>query len=106
MAPNQIPLTLGLTASSSAEGALVPATAARQGIPAAVRGIYEQLVVWSRNGHFNGTNAIQDYANPAQLNRLDWYSAHDWKVPYPGDKTILAPGQVPGATLPADYLGD
>jgi YVTN family beta-propeller protein len=104
--PNQIPLTLGLTASSSAKGALVPATAAQQGIPAAVRGVYEQWVVWSRNGHFNGTNAIQDYANPAQLNRLDWYSAHDWKVPYPGDKTILAPSQVPGANLPAGYLGD
>jgi len=104
--PNQISLTLGLTTSGSAKGALVPATAAQQGIPAAVRGIYEQWLVWSRNGHFNGTGAIQDYANPAQLNRLDWYSAHDWKVPYPGDKAILAPNQVPGANLPADYLGD
>jgi Phosphoesterase family len=104
--PETISLTLGLTASSSAKGVLVPATAAQQGIPAAVRGIYEKWVVWSRNGHFNGATAIQDFANPAQLNRLDWYSAHGWKVPYPGDKTILAPAQVPGANLPAGYLGD
>jgi hypothetical protein len=27
-------------------------------------------------------------------------------VPYPGDKAILAPSQVPGAQLPAGYLGD
>jgi hypothetical protein len=27
-------------------------------------------------------------------------------VPYPGDKKILAPNQVPGHNLPSDYLGD
>jgi hypothetical protein len=102
--PNQISLTTGLT--KAANGKLVPASAAKQGIPAAVRGIYAQWVVWSRNGRFNGKGAIQDFANPAQLNRLDWYSAHNWKVPYPGDKAILAPSQVPGANLPAGYLGD
>ncbi len=106
--PNQIPLTQGLTttAKPAAGKALAPATPAQASIPVAVRGIYAQWVVWSRNGRFNGANAIQDFANPAQLNRLDWYSAHNWKVPYPGDKTILTPGQVPGANLPADYLGD
>jgi hypothetical protein len=41
-----------------------------------------------------------------QLNRLDWYNAHGWSVPYPGDTKILTPSQVPGANLPADYLGD
>ena len=63
-------------------------------------------MVWSHDGRFNGDGAIQDWANPAQLNRLDWYSAHNWKTPYPGDSAILAPSQVPGANLPADYLGD
>ncbi len=57
-------------------------------------------------GRFVGSHAIQDFANPAQLNRLDWYSAHDWKVPYPGDNKILTPDEVPGHNLPADYLGD
>jgi hypothetical protein len=84
----------------------VPASAAQLHIPVSERTIYEDWVVWSRTGRFNGQHAIQDWANPAQLNRLDWYSAHDWKVPYPGDKAILAPDQVPGHQLPADYLGD
>jgi hypothetical protein len=79
---------------------------AQVGVPAAVRQIYLDWVVWSRNGHFTGPKALVDYANPAQLNRLDWYSAHNWKVPYPGDRKILAPSQVPGAQLPAGYLGD
>ena len=105
--PNQIPLTQGLTAPSSAGApAFVPASPAKLGIPASLWPVYEQWAVWSRNGRFNGKGAIQDWANPAQLNRLDWYSAHGWKVPYPGDKTILSPYRVPGRNLPADYLGD
>ncbi len=106
--PNQISLTEGLTTSTSARGAktLVPASPAQLGIPRSEWKVYELWVVWSRNGRFNGKGAIQDFANPAQLNRLDWYSAHNWKVPYPGDKTILPPNQVPGHNLPADYLGD
>ena len=102
--PNQIPLTQGLT--KAANGKLVPVSPAKQGVPAAVRGIYLQWVVWSRNGHFTGKGALVDWANPAQLNHLDWYSAHNWRVPYPGEKKILAPSQVPGAHLPAGYLGD
>jgi YVTN family beta-propeller protein len=108
--PNQIPLTQGLSASASAKAASAPAftpeTPSQLKIPAAERAVYEQWVVWSHNGRFNGKGAIQDWANPAQLNRLDWYSAHGWKVPYPGDKKIFSPYQVPGHNLPADYLGD
>ena len=44
--------------------------------------------------------------NPRQLNRFDWYSAHDWRVAYPGDPKIYEPNQVPGRNLPAAYLGD
>jgi hypothetical protein len=43
--------------------------------------------------------------NPSQLNRFDWYSAHDWKVAYPGDSKIYLPDQVPGYRLPAAFLG-
>lgn len=63
-------------------------------------------MVWRHDGRFNGKGAIQDWANPAQLNRLDWHSAHNWKLPYPGDQKILMPDQVPGHNLPAEYLGD
>jgi YVTN family beta-propeller protein len=107
--PTEIPLTQGLTPSPSsvkAAPSLAPASPAKLGIPRAEWNVYAQWVVWSRNGRFNGKGAIQDWANPAQLNRLDWYSAHGWKVPYPGDKTIMSPYQVPGHNLPADYLGD
>jgi len=107
--PNQIPLTQGLTASASsstASPAFTPASPSKLRVPRSERAVYEQWVVWSRDGRFVGSHAMQDWANPAQLNRLDWYSAHGWKVPYPGNKHILSPNQVPGHSLPADYLGD
>ena len=111
--PNQIPLTQGLTPapasvteSAKAFKTLVAASPAKLGIPRSEWKIYEAWVVWSRQGRFNGPHAIQDWANPAQLNRLDWYSAHNWRVPYPGDSKILPPNAVPGANLPAGYLGD
>jgi hypothetical protein len=105
--PNQIPLTYGLASNHKAAGApVVPASPAQLGVPASVRPVYEQWVVWSRAGRFNGSGAMQDWANPAQLNRLDWYSAHNWRTPYPGDKRILSPSEVPGHNLPAGYLGD
>src|SRR5262249_18816961 len=104
--PNQIPLTYGLASSKAAKGTFVPDLPGKLGVPASVRPIYEQWVGWSRDGRFNGDSAIQDWANPAQLNRGDWYSAHDWKVPYPGDNRILPPSEVPGHNLPNGYLGD
>ncbi len=109
--PNQIPLTYGLdpAGGSAATGACRRRrrlSAAAQGVPVSERPIYAQWVAWEANQHFGGLRPIVDYANPEQLNRFDWYSAHDWTVPYPGDQAILAPAQVPGANLPADYLGD
>ena len=35
------------------------------------------------------------------LDPLDWYSAHNWTVAYPGDSRIFAPNQVPGRDLTA-----
>ncbi len=118
--PNQIPLTQGLTtapstatpsASSNGKPAVqrptfVPESPAQLGIPASLQPTYLKWVVWSRSGKLTGAGAVVDWANAAQLNRLDWYSAHNWKTPYPGDSAILAPAQVPGANLPAGYLGD
>ena len=83
--PNKIPLTLG-TKSSAPK------------VPAALQGTYQQWVAWSADQHFGGSAPAPDVANPAQLNRLDWYTSHGWTTPYPGDPAILAPDQVPGGS--------
>lgn len=75
-------------------------------VPAAERGVYQQWLIWERSGRFSGAHPMQDWTNAGQLNRFDWYSAHNWSTPYPGDKTILTPRQVPGSNLPAGYLSD
>jgi len=49
---------------------------------------------------------LEDSINPAQLNRLDYYTATAWTKPYPGDSSILTPDQVPGRNLPSGYLGE
>jgi hypothetical protein len=51
-------------------------------------------MTWTKYQHFTGRHAAPDLAPSQQLNRFDWYSAHNWKVPYPGDKKILSPSQV------------
>ncbi len=51
----------------------------------------------AHEGHFNGPDRV----NPEQLNRYDWYSAHDWKVAYPGDSKIYLPDQVLGTRAAA-----
>jgi YVTN family beta-propeller protein len=107
--PNQIPLTYGLTAGGKTKNGMtnwLSASPAQLGVPRSEWKIYYEWVAWGQHQRFVGSHAVQDWANPAQLNRVDWYSAHDWKVPYPGDKAILPPNQVPGHNLPAGYLGD
>jgi YVTN family beta-propeller protein len=107
--PSQIPLTAGLagvTAGTSAQAVRSAAVgSAKTVIPAAMMAIYQQWAAWSTHQHFGGAKPNEDLANPAMLNRLDWYSATGWVRPYPGDKKILAPDQVPGRNLPADYIG-
>jgi YVTN family beta-propeller protein len=104
-APNEIPLTLGV------EGFPATATAKSGGpvegaVPASMEGVYKAWVSWKKQQGFNGKDGIPDRAKPVLLNRFDWYSAHDWKVAYPGDPKIYAPDEVPGASLPAAFLGD
>jgi hypothetical protein len=77
-------------------------------VPASMRKVYGAWVRWSRSHsrRFNGIGARPDAASPAQLDRLDWYSAHNWTVAYPGDKRIDLPSQVPGRKLPAAFVGN
>ena len=105
--PNQIPLTLGMptTTSSSSTGSN-PAVRSQASVPADMKSVYQAWVAWSTQQaaehHFDGPDRV----NPQLLNRFDWYSAHDWRVAYPGDPKIYTPNQVPGRNLPAAFLGD
>jgi hypothetical protein len=73
-------------------------------VPSSERKVFNAWVAWSHHQRFNGDRALEDYAKPALLNRLDWYSAHGWTVVYPGDTKIYPPSQVPGRNLPAEDL--
>jgi YVTN family beta-propeller protein len=104
-APNEIPLTLGV------EG--FPATAAAKSggpvqgaVPASMGSVYGAWMSWKQHQGFSGKDGLPDRAKPLLLNRFDWYSAHDWTVAYPGDPKIYEPDEVPGAGLPAAFLGD
>jgi YVTN family beta-propeller protein len=113
-ASEQIPLNLGAPggpttlASDSSHTTRAEQQAFRtQGVvPADMRSVYQAWAAWSRQQvaehHFDGPDRV----NPRLLNRFDWYSAHDWRVAYPGDPKIYTPDQVPGRNLPAAYLGD
>jgi YVTN family beta-propeller protein len=104
-APNEIPLTLGVA------GFATTATAKTGGpvqgaVPASMQGVHNAWVSWKQHQRFLGPNAIPDAAKPVLFNRFDWYSAHDWKVAYPGDPKIYLPDEVPGRNLPAAFIGD
>ena len=79
------------------------ASAASASVPAGERAVYDAWMAWSQHQRFK--NAMQDWAKPALLNRLDWYSAHNRRVAYPGDPKVYLPDQVPGRNLPADDIG-
>ena len=112
--PNEIPLTLGApgypATLSSAPAGSTPAERqafrAQGVVPADMESIYQAWQAWSAQQaaqhHFDGPDRV----NPEQMNRYDWYSAHGWRVAYPGDPKIYTPGQVPGRNLPAAFLGD
>jgi hypothetical protein len=109
--PNQVPLTLGAPGYPSTFTA--PAGASREkaniksggGVPANMIGVYRAWLQWEKQQAARGRFSHADAVNPLQLNRFDWYSAHDWKVAYPGDSRIYLPDQVPGYRLPAAFIG-
>ena len=114
MQQNQIPLTLGAPGysatltSPAADSTPAERKAFRpQGlVPADMESVYKAWEAWNaqqgREGHFDGPDKV----NPQQLNRFDWYEAHDWRLAYPGDPKIYTPNQVPGRNLPAAFIGD
>jgi YVTN family beta-propeller protein len=109
--PNQIPLTEDIATAPACgldtlgETGAAAAAVDRKAAEATAVPVKEKTVAvawksWLTKQHTGGNGAVPDYANPEQMNRYTWYAAHDWKVPYPGDRKIYAPSQVPGAYIP------
>ncbi|MFI6086234.1 bifunctional YncE family protein/alkaline phosphatase family protein [Streptomyces sp. NPDC051217] len=87
---------LDAPAPQDPKAAAVPATQ----VPAPMKPLAAQWNTWKSHQRLTGPNAVADYANPAQMNHLTWYQTHNWKKPYPGEKKIFTPKDVPGAYIP------
>ncbi|WP_372343920.1 alkaline phosphatase family protein [Streptomyces sp. KL116D] len=105
--PNRVPLTDGLKtppacgvdtpAAQDPTAAAVPSTE----VPAAQRELAAQWAGWKAKQRLTGPHAVPDFANPAQMNHFTWYETHGWSRPYPGEKKLYAPKDVPGAFIPS-----
>lgn len=105
--PNRTSLTAGLK-TLPACGADVPApqnpnaaAVPKATVPADQQAVAAKWDTWKSQQRLTGPDARADFANPAQMNHLDWYEAHDWTKPYPGEDKIVAPADVPGALIPS-----
>ncbi|MQY36547.1 hypothetical protein SRB17_45490 [Streptomyces sp. RB17] len=105
--PNRTSLTDGLKtppscgvdtpAAQDPKAAAVPATK----VPADMQNLAAEWDAWKAKQRLTGPQARPDYANPEQMNHFTWYQTHNWKTPYPGEKKIYAPNDVPGAYIPS-----
>ncbi|MFI2644343.1 alkaline phosphatase family protein [Streptomyces sp. NPDC018610] len=105
--PNRTSLTDGLKtppscgvdvpAAQDPKAAVVPPTK----VPADKKSLAAAWDAWKTEQRLTGPHAVPDYANPAQMNHLTWYQTHNWARPYPGEKKIYAPNDVPGAFIPS-----
>ena len=104
--PNQTSLTAGLKelptcgadVQATQNPAAAPAPAAT--VPAGQQAVAAQWDTWKSQQLFNAPNPKPDSASPVLMNHFDWYQAHDWSTPYPGEDKIFAPNDVPGAVIP------
>ncbi|MGN6162170.1 MAG: bifunctional YncE family protein/alkaline phosphatase family protein [Marmoricola sp.] len=99
---NQVPLTEGLTGGQPACGndtRMRPLSSAA--VPAAAQPIAAAWTRWVQAQTLTGRTARADSAHPALLNRYDWYMSHRFVTPYPGDKKVYLPSQVPGGNVPS-----
>ncbi|MES9538315.1 alkaline phosphatase family protein [Actinomadura sp. NPDC000600] len=101
--PNQVPLTDGL-ATPPACGNDTP-TGAASAKPAALSADQQRIAdawtAWQRKQAQNGSTTMPDRANPVMMDHFTWYQSHDWATPYPGEKKVLTPDEVPGRYLPS-----
>jgi DNA-binding beta-propeller fold protein YncE len=105
--PNRTSLTGGVnplpTCGADAPAAQNPnvAPVPTATVPAGMESMAATWSAWKDQQRTTGPNAKADYANPSQMNHYDWYEAHNWSTPYPGETKIVAPNDVPGAVIPA-----
>ncbi|WP_406419752.1 phosphoesterase [Streptomyces sp. NBC_00873] len=105
--PNRVSLTAGLaTPPSCGEDTPAPQNPNAAAVPSAKVPADKQQVAaqwdeWKSHQRMTGPNALLDFANPAQMNHFTWYETHGWSKPYPGEKKIFAPKDVPGAYIPS-----
>ncbi|MFI5735510.1 bifunctional YncE family protein/alkaline phosphatase family protein [Kribbella sp. NPDC051587] len=105
--PNRTSLTAGLATPppcgpdvpAAQNPAAAPAPTAT--VPADKQALAAQWDSWKSQQRLTGPDARADFANPAQMNHFDWYQAHEWSTPYPGETQLFAPADVPGAAIPA-----
>ncbi|AEM81057.1 alkaline phosphatase family protein [Streptomyces violaceusniger] len=105
--PNRTSLTDGVKtppscgldtpAAQSLKAAAVPSAS----VPTDMKNVAAQWDQWKSKQRLTGPSAVPDYAPPAQMNHFTWYATHNWAKPYPGEKKIYAPQDVPGAYIPS-----
>jgi YVTN family beta-propeller protein len=107
--PNHIPLTYGLDTPPacgadtvpSKYSSLAPDQPPAPEVPKAQKHTAKLWHAWEEQQPLTGEKAKPDRANPEQMDRFTWYEAHGYRKPYPGDRQILTPAQVPGRYLPS-----
>jgi hypothetical protein len=97
--PAKIPLTLGVNVPAKASAGQVRSVLH---VPAREIGVYRQWTAWSAHQRFGGGHPDEDQPNPAQLNRLDWYTATGMETSLPGRPQHPAPGQGAGSQSAGD----
>lgn len=88
--------TLGLT--GPALRSLNARVAAATAVPPSMKSVAAAWAAWGAKQHLTGSTAAADGGYPQLMNRWTWYQQHRWAVPYPGDRAILRPSQVGGAS--------
>ena len=97
--PNGIPLNQGVTQTpvqpipSPKVAAATPAGSApeqAQTVTASTAGVEALRAGWMKKKTkiFAGKQHIPDSEDPDTVNHLDWYESTNFKVPYPGEKTV------------------
>ncbi|MGW4487427.1 bifunctional YncE family protein/alkaline phosphatase family protein [Amycolatopsis sp. NPDC004368] len=103
-APNQIPLTEGVSNLIP----VTPASAQARAAPVVPAAQQQTAAAWAQWHHddalpkLTGAHAQVDGVNQPQLSRYDWYTSTGWTKPFPGENRILRPDEVPSRFLFSD----